>query len=277
MIATEKIKNWLYKLNSLQWDLEQKYTQQSYIHEPDIDTQMRLAEIIYDLEDEFFHIAEKIYLGMLTFFEHNGLPEHLETCKRILNPFFKSKIALLVSGYHAPTGDQYSIFAATCWKLLSPFKVFDIESEDERLKKEGLVYLEHILESTAVIISSLGIVPTKEAEVYDAVKIVTKATFPKVIYPTESFQKEAKCYRPDILIPHLKCAVEYKYAMDVKRLIDTIDQILVDVKGYSHNRGYNLFYAVFYFKSGILTDKKFNSLWAEREFPDDWKGIIVFA
>lgn len=277
MIATEKIKSWLYKLSNLQWDLEQENLRQSYIEAADMDTQIRLEEITDDIEDEFLRIAEKVYLGMLTFCEHNSLKEHLQTCKRILNPFFKNKTTLLDSAYHAPSGDQYSLFVATCWKLLAPFKAFETESEDERIKKEGLVYLEHILESTAVIIKSLGIVPTKESEVYDAVRIVTQATFPKVIYPTESFQKEAKCYRPDILIPTLKCAIEYKYAMDEKRLIDTIDQILVDVKGYSHNRVYNLFYAVFYVKSGIWTEKKFNSVWEEREFPDNWKGIIVSA
>lgn len=95
------------------------------------------------------------------------------------------------------------------------------------------------------------------------------------IIPSEAFIKTAKAYKPDILLPHLKCAIEYKYAKDENKLIETIDQILVDVKGYDKNASYNLFYAVFYAKPGIWTKKKFKTVWNEKGFPKNWKSIFV--
>jgi len=143
------------------------------------------------------------------------------------------------------------------------------------LNKTGITYLEQILASTAVIAKDLGKTPQNEKEVYESVRVVCKATFTSATFPTDSFQKTAKCYRPDILIPSLNCAVEYKYAITEKELNETIDQILIDVAGYAGHPTYKLFYAVFYVTVGACTAGRFHEIWKEKGFPDNWKGILV--
>lgn len=275
-IDTGKLKEWLYRLNSIFNELEvENRTWEMYHQKMDTDQQMRHSSITDDLEDTFKYLAGKVYLSILAYVEHMGLTEHHKTCREELTVFLKDKKSLLDSGYYAPSGDEYSKFIEKCWMLLSPFSEFNEESDDKMLKKTGLIYLEHILNSTAVIIKALRGNPTSETAVYSAVKIVISSTFPDANHPSESFQKTAKCYKPDILIPSLNCAVEYKYAKDEKTLIKTIDEILIDVEGYRNNRIYKNFYAVFYVKSGIWTSARFDAVWKEKEFPENWKGIMV--
>ena len=191
-------------------------------------------------------------------------------------------------------GDYATSSLITTYRnLLSIFPGF-LDTNTEILKRSGLIYLEHILESTHIIINKLEKKPKSEVEVYNAVKIVCEATFANaeflhfnMLTPTEqntfqftahftpSFQTQVKCYKPDILIPSLNCAIEYKYAESETSLIKTIEDILIDVKGYSNNFHYRIFYAVFYVKIGIWSRQRFNQVWTEKGFPENWKGIMV--
>lgn len=158
-------------------------------------------------------------------------------------------------------------------KILIPFEAFD-ESVNKNI---GLIYLENILKSTAFIINELSVVPTNESNVYNTVKHVLKAAFPDYISAAEPFYKEAKCYKPDILLRSLNTAVEYKYATDEKRLIKTMEEIIIDVAGYSNHHIYKTFYAVFYVTPGICTTERFDILWNSYKFPDNWKPIYVIG
>jgi len=277
-IDTAKIKEWLYEVNSLfsQLEHEELYEQMNHLV-MDVNDQICQDEITDDLKEQYKHLASKLYFSILAYVESAGLPEHHQKCKSELEPFLKDDNSLLESGYHAPTGDLYSKFVEKCWMLLTPFQEFNGENTDEMFKQYGLQYLENILNNTAVIIRALNINPKSEAQVYNAVKIVTSSTFSDSNYTSESFQKIAKCYKPDILIPSLNCAVEYKYAINEQTLIRTIDEILIDVEGYKSNNIYKLFYAVFYVKSGIWSISRFNAVWKEKKFPENWKGIMVTA
>lgn len=157
--------------------------------------------------------------------------------------------------------------------LFSVFEAFDGEHQNSI----ALIYLENILKSTQFIISEIGANPTSESSVYNSVKFVIKATFPSSIHPADSFIKTAKCYRPDILIPSLNTAIEYKFAESEARLTQTIEDINTDVKGYSQHSHYHLFYAVFYLKPGICTESRFHAIWDDYKFPNNWKPIVVFG
>jgi hypothetical protein len=94
------------------------------------------------------------------------------------------------------------------------------------------------------------------------VKTFCDVTFPKAkldggFHP---FYSNAKCYKPDILIPTLNCAIEYKFARTEATLVKTIEQILIDVKGYAGHPIYKYFYAVFYVKSGIISKNRFDEI-----------------
>ncbi|MGV7106106.1 hypothetical protein [Flavobacterium sp. U410] len=156
--------------------------------------------------------------------------------------------------------------------FLEPFYSFDKDFNN----KPGILYLENILKSTSIILKDLQIVPTCEKEVYDGVKFVIKNTYIDHV-KTYKISGSAKTYIPDILLPSLNCAIEYKYANDLNKLIETIDQIVIDVKGYSNDPIYKHFYAVFYVKTGICAEHRFNEIWNSKDFPDNWSPIFIIG
>lgn len=229
---------------------------------------------IVDMEDDFCNLARSVYKSTIVYLECIALKEYLNEFKSKIQPYLEENQKILTEKHHNETGENYSEFVSLVWSYLSPFPAFGFDDEF-LLKRTGITYLENILESTGVIIKALEKSPKSETQVYKAVKLVSQATFPAATFPTESFQKTAKCYIPDILIPSLNCAIEYKYAESETDLIRTIDEILIDVKGYAKNPTYKLFYAVFYVKPGIWVRKRFDQVWKEKEFPENWKGIFV--
>ena len=266
----------------------QAYSDYYPIPDDDYDT----YEVIYMLQDNFEYYAKRLKLLCIIYFEEKGNKRFLEILESEIEPFYKNNKSLRKGT--SDDGDNVSSDLIEVFqKNLSIFSAFS-DKNAEILKRTGLVYLEHILESTGVIIRQLDKKPSSETEVYKAVKIVCEATFsnaqflttnyqtainqptfPIEEFFTDSFQQSVRCYKPDILIPSLNCAVEYKYAEDEKKLVETIEQILIDVKGYDNHHKYKIFYAVFYVKVGIWTRKKFNEVWDEKKFPKNWKGIMV--
>ena len=158
-------------------------------------------------------------------------------------------------------------------KVLLPFEAFDSKNQ----KNVGFIYLENILQNTSTIIRDLEIVPNGESKIYNGVKHVIKSVFPDYIALSEPFHKDAKCYKPDILIPSLSTAIEYKFARDEQRLIKTIEEILIDVKGYDNHPNYKTFYAVFYTSPGIWSERRFQTVWNGYNFPKNWKAIYIIG
>ena len=138
------------------------------------------------------------------------------------------------------SGEPYNIFLVNLSQFLSPLDVLGDSSR--YLKLSGVQYLEVILRNTATIIHKSGIKPKSETEVYNAVKHVLEAVFPSAKPGAKSnFVKTAQGYKPDILLPELSAAVEYKYAADEGKLKNVIAQISDDVKGYTGDSDYKLF------------------------------------
>lgn len=50
-----------------------------------------------------------------------------------------------------------------------------------------------------------------------------------------------------------------------------MDEILADVEGYKGNLSYSVFYAANF----ICAPKRFNCMWTEKHFQENWKGIYV--
>lgn len=227
------------------------------------------------LKDKFELIATQMYPISLAYVESKNIPRFLKEFIDTIDPYYKNRKELF-SSYINDNGDQYSRLAEDYWKYLSAFPIFSENEENEKLLQlTGLSYLEYILESTAVIMKTMNKVPTKESDVYAAVKIVCRSVFPRIMEPSTPFLKTCTHYIPDILIPSLFCAVEYKYSATEKELNITMDEILIDVKGYGGHPDFKLFYAVFYVAAGTVTRSRFNEIWKEKEFPENWKGIMV--
>ncbi len=149
-------------------------------------------------------------------------------------------------------------------QFLAPLDVLGDESR--YLKLSGIQYLETILRNTATIIHKAGICPASESEVYKSVRTVLESIFPSAKTPKSNFLKTAQEYKPSILLPELSAAIKYKYADSEVKLKATIAQISDDVKGYTGDSDYNLFYAVFYVKDDFWGEDKFSTAWNRHGF-----------
>ncbi len=234
-----------------------------------------LINIISILEESFSSIGERLYYIIIAYFEMKNLTSYLSKFDKEIEPFLKSPKEMLKGEYSEYTGEVHSTLLSLYWKYLNSFNFLSDINNTELLKRTGIIYLESIIESTAVILNDLNVSPTSETQVSNPIKLIIKSVFPNASFPNESFQKTAICYKPDMLIPSLNCAIEYKYAETEKKLIETIDQILIDVKGYDNNQTYKIFFAVFYVKNNIWSKKRFDAVWEEKEFPNNWKGFFI--
>jgi hypothetical protein len=258
-------------------ELEKHLAQVDYLNlKIDFSEQGEEEYIEKEIEQVYYKFnasIKELYLMLLNYFEAQNSKELLTLFKNDLSHILDSNYKGIQTVEDPDFGQIYYI----CEELYSIKKfLLSFEAFDERTTKNiGLIYLENILSHTAYIAKELQTKVTNETSIYNSVKHVIKATFPDYIGLSEPFYKEAKCYRPDILIPSLNTAIEYKYATDEAKLIKTIEDILIDVSGYSNHPIYKIFYAVFYVTAGICTEQRFNILWSDHKFPENWKPIFV--
>jgi hypothetical protein len=254
-----KIYNSYFLLENCDYEEEEDYIRKDIDH------------IYYDFEV----LLKKTYILVLTYIEAERNFELLTLYKEDLKEMFLEEFKPIKSEYVDEIEETFYVSDSLnkIKHYLIPFSAFD----SEIIKTSGIIYLENILENTSIIIKELKIKPTNEAQVYSAVKFTLKSTFPDSVHLSEPFYKTAKCYKPDILIPSIYTAVEYKYAEDEQKLIKTIEEILIDVSGYSNHAIYKLFYAVFYVKPGIVSEQRFKIIWNDNKFPNNWKPIFVIG
>jgi hypothetical protein len=102
--------------------------------------------------------------------------------------------------------------------------------------------------------------------------------YPKVKKaPKADFQGFFKHYEPDILIPELRTAVEYKYARDKKTLDDYLDEVKVDANNYKSDWRYENFVAVLCIDDPkISTEANIGQAWKDKKFPKNWDLVVVF-
>lgn len=240
-----------------------------------IDPEFSRKEIIAEKKRQFNRLAGRVYNLSLAYLELKNVPLYIQKFNDVILPYYKD-VNKLPSLRESDINDQEESKLTRAYKeLLYPFRAFG-GGEEKYLSR--LDILENILQNTAFILQNKKKKPGKEKDVYDHVKIVCEATFPHEaqfdggLHP---FYQLAKCYKPDILVPFLNCAIEYKFAKTQAAVTSRIDEILVDVPGYSNHGIYKYFYAVFYVKSGVMQKKRFDEIWKAKGFPENWKGMMV--
>ncbi len=223
----------------------------------------------------FNDLAVDLYVSIVFLLDSRQLNSYLSIFYKIFgeNPDSPRYIDDFDIDYYV-SGEPYSIFLEKITKFLTVFEFLEFD-EDRYLRLSGLRYLETVLKNTASIISKTSIKPNSETEVYKTVQVSVEAVFPSSKKPKSNFIKHAKEYKPDILIPELHTAVEYKYARDEEKLKATIEQICIDAKGYTGDKDYTVFYAVFYVTEDFWGVKKFISVWNDYDFPNNWVPIYV--
>jgi hypothetical protein len=124
----------------------------------------------------------------------------------------------------------------------------------------GLGIFENILQNAGKIVKELGIEPTNEKHVRDALRKVLSFAFPDVVKEIP-LEKTLKMYRPDIGVTSLMAAAEVKFATTKEEATAAIDGIYSDMKGYSGRDEWRSFYAVIYMTEPFYSQKD-----VEREF-----------
>jgi hypothetical protein len=124
----------------------------------------------------------------------------------------------------------------------------------------GLGVFENILQNAGKIVKELGIEPTNEKHVRDALRKVLSFAFPDVVKEIP-LEKTLKMYRPDIGVTSLMAAAEVKFATTKEEATAAIDGIYSDMKGYSGRDEWRSFYAVIYMTEPFYSQKD-----VEREF-----------
>ena len=152
-----------------------------------------------DILREFANNAEYNYRCILAYLESLNLKEYLADFKREFSLLISEKRenALLECEYDENSGENYSKIVSRFWHYLGPFKFSDSDYIDSLLRESGVIYLEHILRNTQVILNEMEITPNSEAQVYNSVKFVIKTVFPDACNPNSNFNKSFKNYRPD--------------------------------------------------------------------------------
>ena len=159
--------------------------------------------------------------------------------------------------------------------FLNPHVEFSLSKEENA----DIDKLESVLKNTNHILKRLDVSVTGEADIYKAVRWILGLYFPKTrAVKKASFIEEFKTYHPDILVPELKTAIEYKYVKADDKESDVenyIDEIKTDSVNYKNDYRYDNFIAVIYFNdSSITTPEKINACWNSKDFPDSWTLII---
>lgn len=222
--------------------------------------------IKYRLKDLYYLI--KAYL------EIKGIIIYLQDFHQKFDAFIHDDNSdLLKSETYHPEGEQELKIIADFKRFLHPFKVFDYRQK----KEEETIKLTSILKHTDYILKNIKAKIITEADIYKQVKWVLGLYYPKCrLLNKASFIQEFKTYNPDILIPELKTAIEYKYVRDATDNIDEyIDQIRADATNYTDDHRYENFIAVLYVKNtATATHDAIQVSWDQKKFPKNW-GLVI--
>lgn len=158
-------------------------------------------------------------------------------------------------------------------RFLEVFHSFD-HNYDNVIETNRLL---KILEETGLILEKMGIYPTKEAEVYNSIKWVIDLYYPSTRKKNKArFIGKFKKYNPDILVPEIKTAIEYKFIKSKSNIDEYLDQIKIDATNYRNDNDYENFIAVLYFMGSVsATKESIETAWKAKRFPKNWKLVIA--
>jgi hypothetical protein len=116
-----------------------------------------------------------------------------------------------------------------------------------------------------------------ESEIYTHIRWMLGLYYPSTTRKnTTSFNEPFKLYNPDILIPELNAAIEYKY---IDGNAEHIDQFLNELRADACNctdaNRYSNFYSVLYIEDiTVATPEHIEVVWKSKRFPENWNLIL---
>lgn len=219
---------------------------------------------------KFDEIVKILYFNIVEYLEKNQSYQILNIFKASYDEIFKKNYKLIFRAYDEDYGEyfHYSPKLESLSILLEPFNIL---GERDMISAN---YLENILNSTDYLLKKFNVNIINETSINNSIRVVLQSIFNDVSNIHEPFIKVAKSYKPDICLPSLKTCIEYKFARDENRFINTIGEIYEDVHGYSNHHQYTIFYVVFYFV-GTYPQHRFHEIIKEKKFPKEWKFLLI--
>jgi hypothetical protein len=134
--------------------------------------------------------------------------------------------------------------------------------------------LGRILRATATIIQAEKIKPDREADVQSAIYKHLRFIYPDARREVR-VPKKFKSYRPDIGVPTLQTAIEYKFCKTKEDVSAAVEGIYADMRGYAGTKEWQHFFAVIYQSDAFFTQEELVSEFKLSESDKNWTPILV--
>lgn len=266
------INSLLLKLESTFWDV---YVQPGeYDYHPDSNGQPWFDYQREDKKTWLYYGTRALYFKICLFFELKNTP--------IIYNMFTDKFGKTIENIKETMKDRAPLYEESeptmvihdeFRDFLQPFQEF----KGDFFKRLETDKLKQILENTNSLLSKTKTTITNETSIYEPIK-----WFIEIVYPTmrslgkARFIKKFTTYHPDILIPEISSAVEYKYIRKGKGIETFLDQIKTDADNYEGDSEYKFFYAIVYFEDkSEINPEAFKQSVFEKKFPDNWNLLAL--
>lgn len=229
---------------------------------------------INDKEQWFFYGMGLLYKNICVYLETKDLYDYLKVFRsKYENDIHERKKVTDVVGPRYSMSEPSLKMLREFVDVLSPFRDFDLDTK----KKRGNSNLRQILENSRLIIEKLKVEIKNETTIYKSVKWIIELSYPSTRGLNKArFIKKFATYQPDILIPEIGVAIEYKYVKSGTNVNVYLDQIRTDSLNYTFDIDYNHFYAIVYFEDkSEFIPSSFAHAVKEKGFPENWEVIGV--
>ena len=220
------------------------------------------------------HALNSIYLWTVFLLDTAGLHRYLRQFYERFGRKFDRKAA--ASKFDSPHPDSYyNVVLSDLRVFLEPFNLRAGSGHQLRGRRDVAI-LERVLRNTALFIQDLAHPPASEAELDRAMRRILERLFPgSAKAPSSRFIKTHKYYKPDLLIPELGAAIEYKYIDSEIDLKTHLGQLAEDAHAYSDDPQYHLFYAVVFITYDFAGQEHYDHAWKEFKMSDNWVAFYI--
>lgn len=232
------------------------------------------GQFYYDYQKEdnrkwLFYGSRILYYKICLFLEWKNAPMYLKMFKNKFQPIIDIEKKVTESRGPLYSDDEPSMIIHDEFReFLSSFQEF----KSDYNQKLEVNKLKLILENTNSIIAKTKTTITNETSIYNPVKWFVETIFPTTRSLNKArFIKKFSTYHPDILIPEISSAVEYKFIRTGINVEKYLDQIKVDADNYEDDPEYRFFYAVVFFENkSEINPGGFKQAISEKKFPENW-------
>jgi hypothetical protein len=259
-LLTEAIRNTLHEAQTAKTKFFRLLDGARVAEDGELDFQTREAQ------EHFKYLLEKAYRDLAILAERLSLPKLRKDIVGTRKGH-KDITNLEVSDYDI---ELHSPPLADAWSYFDSLSAMTVGRA-----VSGLGIFETILGNTGRLIAERCLQPHKETQVHDEIEKVLKLCFSNVAREIPLHQP-LKTYKPDVGVPELMAAVEYKFIDSKAKAKTAVGGIYEDLRGYSaHRDRWRNFYAVFYMSEPFMTQKELDTEWRLVGADRSWTPMIV--